>query len=564
MLVFYSDKFLNLVVAPEEERAPDTPNYKSHPTECTGMPRWIFVTGGVLSGLGKGLVSASIAKLLESRGYRVVPIKCDGYLNVDPGTMNPVEHGEVYVLADGGEVDMDFGHYERFLDVDGRSAWNLTSGKVFKAVIDREREGEYLGETVQMVPHVTDEIQERFRSIAKEEDADIAIVEVGGTVGDMENMMYLEAIRQMREQDDPAVLIHLTLVPYLEAVGEQKTKPTQHSIKELQHAGLSPDLIVGRSDERLTDETKEKISLFCDVETEAVLSDPDIDNIYRLPLIMADEGADRQVADRLGIDGQQDIDDWRTLVQNMEDPAETVRIAICGKYTDIDDSYVSVEEALRHAGAHESARIETELIDTEAIEDTDDATAALSGFDGAVIPGGFGSRGIEGKIEVARYCRQTSMPLLGICLGMQMMTVEYARNVCGLEDANSTEADEETPHPVIDILPDQQGLEEKGGTMRLGASEADLKQGSRVQELYGTTTATERHRHRYEVNPDYHDDLTGGGLVISGSSDRGRLAEYIELPDHSFYVGTQAHPEFCSRLEAPNPLYHGLVKAALR
>lgn len=528
------------------------------------MTDWIFVTGGVLSGLGKGLVSASLAKLLESRGLTVVPIKCDGYLNVDPGTMNPIEHGEVYVLADGGEVDMDFGHYERFLDIKAGHDWNLTSGKIFKAVIDREREGEYLGETVQMVPHVTDEIQQRFRTIADEEDADIVIVEVGGTVGDIENMTYLEAIRQMREGEDSSVLVHLTLVPFLETVGEQKTKPTQHSVKELREAGLSPDMIVGRSDDSLEDETKDKIALFCDVATEDVISDPDIENIYRLPLIMAEEDADQRIADKLGLPGDRDITAWQDLVHNMDEPDETVTIAICGKYTDIDDSYVSVEEALRHAGAHESAQIETELIDTEAIEDQEDAKEALSGFDGVVIPGGFGSRGIEGKIEIARYCRETDLPLLGICLGLQMMTVEYARNVCGLADANTTEADEETPHPVIDILPDQQGIEEKGGTMRLGASKADLMDGSQVEQLYGSGTATERHRHRYEVNPAYHDNLTNGGLRISGSSDGGRLAEYIELPDHPFYIGTQAHPEFRSRLEEPNPLYHGLVRAALR
>ncbi|MDY6770525.1 MAG: CTP synthase [Candidatus Nanohaloarchaea archaeon] len=526
------------------------------------MPRWIFVTGGVLSGLGKGLVSASIAKLLESRGLDIVPLKCDGYLNVDPGTMNPVEHGEVFVLQDGGEVDMDFGHYERFLDVEGHASWNLTSGKIFKSVIDRERQGDYLGETVQMVPHVTNEIRDRFQEIAEEQDADVVIVEIGGTVGDIENMTYLEAVRQMREGDDPSVLVHLTLVPYLETVGEQKTKPTQHSVKALREAGLSPDVIVGRSDERLAESTKEKIALFCDVDEEAVVSDPDIDNIYRLPLIMAEEDADTQIAELLDIDGDRDIEQWAELVDNMEQPDDTVRIAVCGKYTDIDDSYVSVEEALRHAGAHRSTGVETELIDTEQIQDLDDAEAVLAGFDGVVIPGGFGSRGIEGKVTVARYCREEGLPLLGICLGMQMMIVEHARNVCGLDGANSTEVDGETDHPVIDILPEQEDTEAKGGTMRLGASEAELEPGSQVSELYGSETATERHRHRYEVNPAYHDRVEEGGLAISGTSDGGRLAEYIELPDHPFFIGTQAHPEFRSRLEAPNPLYQGLIDAA--
>jgi CTP synthase len=521
------------------------------------MGKWIFITGGVLSGLGKGLVSASLAKLLESRGYDVVPIKCDGYLNVDPGTMNPHEHGEVFVLEDGGEVDMDFGHYERFLDINGRSDWNLTSGKIFRTVIDKERQGDYLGETVQMIPHVTDEVKSRFRAIADREDADITIVEIGGTVGDIENMLYLEAVRQLWSEED-SVLMHVTLVPFLDTVGEQKTKPTQHSVKDLQEAGLRPDIIVGRSEERLDDAARDKISLFCDVDTDDVISNPDTDNIYKIPLIFEEQDLDRQVLDKLQLDaGDADLQQWKDLVANMEDPDETLTIALAGKYTDMDDSYVSIEEALRHAGANLGKNVDTELVDT-----TDPDMDLIQDADGVVIPGGFGSRGVEGKLQVARYCRENQKPLLGICFGMQMMVIEYAQNVCNLEDAHSTEIEPETPDPVIAMLPEQEGIDEKGGTMRLGAYRADIDPDTHIYRLYGSNSAVERHRHRYEVNPDYHDILHEHGLRFSGTSKESRLAEYMEIDDHPFYIGTQAHPEFNSRLESPNPLYTGLLRAA--
>ncbi|MDY6778102.1 MAG: CTP synthase [Candidatus Nanohaloarchaea archaeon] len=527
------------------------------------MTRWIFVTGGVLSGLGKGLVSASIAKLLESRGYDVVPIKCDGYLNVDAGTMNPHEHGEVYVLDDGGEVDMDFGHYERFLDLDGRQDWNLTSGKIFQQVIKEEREGEFLGETVQMVPHVTDEIKQRFREAAEDIDADIAIVEVGGTVGDIENMLYLEAIRQMTSKEDTA-LIHLTLVPYLASVGEQKTKPTQHSVKDLQRAGLSPDLIIGRSEDQLEEAVKEKIALFCDVEKDAVISNPDIDNIYRLPLLLGEEGADEILIRTLGMKKRRrNLEDWKDLVDNMENPKDEVKVALCGKYTEIDDTYFSVEEALKHAGAHLKTNVRTELVDTEKIESIEEARVRLASADAVIIPGGFGERGTEGMITVAEYCREYSKPLLGICFGMQMMVVEFARHVADLDGAHSTEIDDETPHPVIDILPDQEDQEKKGGTMRLGSYTAELEPRTKVEQLYGYQNTDERHRHRYEVNPDYVEELEAEGLTIAGRNVDSGLTEFVEIGHHPYYIGTQAHPEFKSGLEDPHPLFIGLLEAAL-
>ncbi|MDY6761877.1 MAG: CTP synthase, partial [Candidatus Nanohaloarchaea archaeon] len=407
------------------------------------MVKWVFVTGGVLSGLGKGMVSASVSRLLQADGYDVVPVKCDGYLNVDPGTMNPHEHGEVFVLDDGGEVDMDFGHYERFLDMDAKFDWNLTSGKVFQSVIDRERDGDYLGRTVQMVPHVTDEIKDRFRTIAEQEDADVVAVEIGGTVGDIENMIFLEAVRQLRQEEEDSVLIHTTLVPYLDTVGEQKTKPTQHSVKELERAGLQPDVIVGRSEESLDAEVKEKIALFCDVEQEAVISDPDLDTIYRLPLVLQDEGLDARVLEHLGLTPRgEDMQQWSELVERMEDPAETVEIALAGKYTEIDDSYVSINEAVKHAGAHLDAGVHVDQVETTDIETGDaDPSEALDGYDGVIIGPGFGERGAEGKVRVAEYCRENGVPTLGICFGLQMMIAEYARNVAGLEDANSTEID---------------------------------------------------------------------------------------------------------------------------
>lgn len=513
--------------------------------------KWIFVTGGVLSGLGKGLVSASVSKLLEQRNLTVVPVKCDGYLNVDPGTMNPHEHGEVFVLEDGTEVDMDFGHYERFLDVTGSGDWNLTSGKIFQSVIDKERRGDYLGETVQMVPHVTGEIKGWWKRVAEQEDADVVIVEIGGTVGDMENELYLEAARQMRSQDD-TFIIHTTLVPYLETTGEQKTKPTQHSVKALRERGLEPDMIVGRSREELDDRSREKISLFCDIPPEAVVSDPNLDTVYRLPMVFDDQDVDGYIARELDLPERDDgMKDWKRRVENLvSDPV--AEVAICGKYTDMDDSYASVEEALKHAAAELGGSVKINYVPSKDIEDTE-----IDSYDGIVIPGGFGARGVEGKMDAIRYCRENDIPVLGLCYGLQLMVVEFARNVLGLEAA-SEEFEAGKEHMVVAELPGQKGIEEKGGTMRLGAYTADIS--GKVKQIYGSETATERHRHRYEVNPEYHGQLEQNGLKLSGTMQDRELAEYVELENHPFFIGTQAHPEFNSRLQEPNPLYLAFLK----
>ncbi|WP_414838238.1 CTP synthase [Candidatus Nanosalina sp. VS9-1] len=513
------------------------------------MPKWIFVTGGVLSGLGKGLVSASVSKLLQLRGQEITPVKCDGYLNVDPGTMNPHEHGEVFVLEDGTEVDMDFGHYERFLGIEASGDWNLTSGKIFQEVIEKERRGEYLGKTVQMVPHVTDNIKKHFRESAEESDADVVIVEVGGTVGDMENQFYLEAVRQMRNDlpDSETFLIHTTLVPYLETVGEQKTKPTQHSVKELRELGLAPDMVVGRSEDELVETSREKISLFCDVPEEAVISDPNLETVYQLPLVFDEQNVDSFIADRLDLpERSRGLQEWNEKVKNLE--KDTVaRIALCGKYTEMDDSYASIEEALKHSAVELGGSVEIEQIDTEEF-----SPELLEGFDGVIIPGGFGARGVEGKIDAINYCRTNNVPILGICYGLQLMTVEYARNVLGL-DAASEEFDEDAEDLVVKEMTDQKHIEKKGGTMRLGAYSAEVE--GLVKEIYGEEKISERHRHRFEVNPEYEEQLEQEGLKISGRNPKLGLAEFIELPDHRFFVGTQAHPEFTSSFENPNPLY---------
>ncbi|MFB6099657.1 MAG: glutamine hydrolyzing CTP synthase [Candidatus Nanohalobium sp.] len=519
------------------------------------MPKWIFVTGGVLSGLGKGLVSASVSKLLQLRDQEVVPIKCDGYLNVDPGTMNPHEHGEVYVLEDGTEVDMDFGHYERFLGVKGKGDWNLTSGKIFQEVIDRERNGDYLGKTVQMVPHVTNQIRDNWEDSAEEEDADIVIVEVGGTVGDIENMLYLETVRQLRSElpDEDTFLIHTTLVPYLETTGEQKTKPTQHSVKELRETGLSPDMIVGRSEEDLGEDVREKIALFCDVEEEAVISDPNMESVYELPLKFRNQNVDEIISGKMELPEKTgDLEDWESRVEALEN-GEIATVGICGKYMDMEDSYASVEEALKHAAVEEGGEIGIEYINTEDFD-----PASLEGLDGVVIPGGFGSRGIEGKIEAIEYCRKNDIPVLGLCYGLQLMVVEFARNELGI-DAASEEFGEDDQKFVVKQMPDQEGIDQKGGTMRLGSYTAQLS--GEVKEIYGKEEASERHRHRYEVNPEYHKKLESNGLNISGKTQNGELAEYVELPEHPFFIGTQAHPEFNSTFEEPNPLYDAFVRS---
>ncbi|MEE4351499.1 MAG: CTP synthase (glutamine hydrolyzing) [Desulfatiglans sp.] len=520
--------------------------------------KYIIVTGGVLSGLGKGIAAASIANLLSSK-LRIVPIKCDGYLNVDPGTMNPFEHGEVFVLDDGGEVDMDFGHYERFLGITCKSKWNLTMGKVFDIVRKKERKGEYLGKTVQYIPHVTDVIKDHIFEIAQEENTDLVLVEIGGTVGDIENELFLESVRQMKEDvgRENILYIHLTYVPVPYGVSEQKSKPTQQSVNLLKQRGIFPDIIIGRCSQFLTKEIRAKISSFCDVPSDAVITGLDVEHIYEIPIIFEKEGLPEIIHKKLNIYSPPNLRKWKGLVDNIKKPKNEISVAICGKYTKLEDSYASIVESFNHCAANTSLKINLEWIETTDLNEA----SALDHVDGIVVPGGFGSRGTEGKIEMIRLARERDIPFLGLCLGLQLAIIEFARNVCGLEGANSTELDKDTPHPVIDILPEQRDVTEKGGTMRLGAYPAVIKKGTLVNALYHSGEVSERHRHRYEVNPDYHTTLQDKGMVFSGTSRDGRLVEFIELPQLRYFVATQAHPELKSRLEQPAPLFYGFVKA---
>ena len=522
--------------------------------------KFVFVTGGVMSGLGKGITAASTGRLLSNAGFDVTAVKIDPYLNVDAGTMNPYQHGEVYVLKDGGEVDLDLGNYERFLGVDMTSDHNVTTGKVYQNVIERERAGDYLGKTVQVIPHITNDIKRRIREAA--EGSDVCLIEIGGTVGDIEGMPYLEALRQFaHEEDDEDILFtHVTLVPYSKN-GEQKTKPTQHSVKELRSIGLQPDIVVGRSENELDPETREKIALFCDVPTDAVFSNPDVEDIYHVPLMVESEGLDEYVMDRLdlteeALPAEERSTEWRDLV--TRERTESVDIALVGKY-DLEDAYMSVHEALKHAGIERGVEVNVQWVDAD--EMAEHHTERLEDADGVVVPGGFGSRGTEGKVEAIRYAREHDVPFLGLCLGFQMAVVEHARNVVGLENANSAEIDEETPHPVIDLLPEQYETEEMGGTMRLGTHETDIDPDTLAAEVYGDTTCTERHRHRYEVNPDYIAELEADGLTFSGYADR--RMEIVERKDHPYFLGTQFHPEFRSRPDRASPPFVGLVDAVL-
>lgn len=504
--------------------------------------KYIFVTGGVLSGLGKGLIAASVSKLLECRGLEVQPFKCDGYLNVDPGTMNPEEHGEVYVLEDGSEVDMDFGHYERFLDVELSGDKNLTSGKIFQEIIEKERKGDYLGETVQMIPHVTDLIKEKLDSTA-----DINIIEVGGTVGDMENMLYLETLRQLSQEAD-CFHIHATLVPYLETTGEQKTKPTQHAVKKLRELGLQPDMIVGRSQEKLSDEIKDKISLFTDVDREAVISDPDMDSVYEIPIVFDEQEVDSIIAEKLSLPRREtNLENWNKRVGHLSN-GEIASVGIYGKYTGMNDSYASIEEALKHSAAELEGSVNIEYVDSENPIDPEN-------FDAIIIPGGFGKRGIEGKIEALRKARENNIPVLGICLGLQLMVIEFYRNVLGI-DATSEEFGEEGKE-VITEMSGQENISDKGGTMRLGGYKADIV--GKIADIYERDEIVERHRHRFEVDPNIRVELSQNGLKVGGT--HGNLAEFVYLQNHEYYVGTQAHPEFNSHFEEPNPLFTELLKS---
>jgi CTP synthase len=524
------------------------------------MRKYIIVTGGVLSGLGKGIAAASMGNLLTST-YKVVPIKCDGYLNVDPGTMNPVEHGEVFVLDDGAEVDMDFGHYERFLGTTCDGSLNLTMGKVFQAIRNKERRGDYLGKTVQFMPHVAEYIRDYYIQVGNDNNADVVLIEVGGTVGDIENELYIEAVKRLGKKvgSENILYAHLTYVPIPTGVDEQKTKPTQQSVAMLKQKGIQPDIIIARCETMLSESVKEKIAQFCDVEPEAIVTGIDVDSVYKIPVIFEEQGMSKLISDKLKIPVHPNLTEWKQRLENMATAKKEVTIAIAGKYTELEDSYASVVESLKHAGAHHKTNIQIEWIATSQgnIQDK------LKEVDGVIVPGGFGTRGTEGKIEVIKYCRENNIPFLGICYGLQLAVIEFARHVCGLPNANSTEINPDTKEPVVNILEDQKKITELGGTMRLGAYSADLLPGSIVSKLYNCTTASERHRHRYEVNPKYHEILKKQGLVFSGLSPDGTLAEFIELPDHPYFVATQAHPELKSSLIKPAPLFDGLVKAAV-
>ncbi|MFM9226116.1 MAG: CTP synthase [Actinomycetota bacterium] len=527
------------------------------------MPKHIFVTGGVASSLGKGLTASSLGRLLKMRGLRVTMQKLDPYINVDPGTMNPFEHGEVFVTDDGGETDLDLGHYERFIDENLTRSSNATTGSIYQAVLAAERRGDYLGKTVQVIPHITDEIKRRIRRIATD-DTDVVITEVGGTVGDIEILPFLEAIRQFRNEAgrDNVCYLHVTLVPFIGPSGEQKTKPTQHSVTELRSRGIQPDVIVCRSEEPLSSSLKRKISLMCDVDTNAVINAADARNIYELPLILHEEGLDGVVCDVLRLDGEPDLTAWEALVNRVDESVKPVRIGLIGKYVDLQDAYLSVVESLKHAGFHHGAKVEIDWIQAEEVEGLL-ASGRLNGLDGMVIPGGFGPRGIEGKIAAAAHARENMVPCLGLCLGMQVMTIEFARHVLGMSDANSTEFEPSTTHPVIDLMVDQRDVTMKGGTMRLGAYYAVLQPGTKVAEAYGETVVSERHRHRYEFNYTMRSRFEESGLLCSGTSPDKRLVEFVELVDHPFWVGTQAHPEFKSRPDRAHPLFRELIGAAL-
>ena len=531
------------------------------------MPKHIFVTGGVASSLGKGLTASSLGRLLKLRGLRVTLQKLDPYINVDPGTMNPFEHGEVFVTDDGGETDLDLGHYERFIDESLSRNSNATTGSIYLAVLAAERRGDYLGKTVQVIPHITDEIKRRIRSLATD-DVDVVITEVGGTVGDIEILPFLEAIRQFRNETgrDNVCYVHVTLVPFIGPSSEQKTKPTQHSVTELRSRGIQPDLIVCRSAEPVSDDLKVKISNLCDVEARAVINAADVANIYELPLIFHAEGLDDMVCDvlRMPTDKEElDLAPWERVVDLVDAATEPVRIGLIGKYVQLLDAYLSVVEALKHAGFHHGAKVEVDWIQAEDVEGLL-AAGRLAELDGMVIPGGFGDRGFEGKIAAARYSREEGVPCLGLCLGLHAMTVEFGRHVLGLTDANSTEMNPTTPHPVIDLMHDQRDVTDKGGTMRLGAYYAVLRQGTKVAEAYGEPVVSERHRHRWEFNPNYRARYEAAGLVCSGVSPDHRLVEFIELAEHPYWVGTQAHPEFKSRPDRPHPLFRDLIGAALK
>ena len=541
--------------------------------EGTKVPRHIFVTGGVASSLGKGLTAASLGNLLRARGLLVVMQKLDPYLNVDPGTMNPFQHGEVFVTDDGAETDLDIGHYERFLDINLNAAANVTTGQAYSRVISRERKGEYLGDTVQVIPHITDELKRRMRLQADQVPTpDVIITEIGGTVGDIESQPFMEAARQVKQDigRDNVFFVHVTLVPFLKPSGELKTKPTQHSVAMLRSLGIQPDAIVCRSDRELPDSIKNKIAAMCDVDRRAVVTAADASSIYDIPKVLHSEGLDKYIIDALRLSAK-DVDwsGWQPVLDAVHDPKHEITIGLVGKYIDLPDAYLSVTEALRAGGFAESTKVNIQWIRSDDCETEEGARANLSEVDAICVPGGFGIRGIEGKLGALKFAREQQIPTLGLCLGLQCMVIEYSRNVTGIHDATSSEFDPAGEHPVIATMAEQVdklAASDMGGTMRLGLYEAELLPGSLASEIYGATSASERHRHRYEVNNKYRDQIAASGLVFSGTSPDGQLVEYVELPKsvHPYYIGTQAHPEFKSRPTRPNPMFHGLVKAALQ
>jgi CTP synthase len=530
------------------------------------VTKYIFVTGGVVSSIGKGIATASLGRLLRNRGFTVAPMKLDPYINVDAGTMNPYQHGEVFVTEDGAETDLDLGHYERFMDVNCSAGSSLTTGKVYSSVIAAERRGDYLGGTVQVIPHVTNEIKQRIIGLAREQEADIVIAEIGGTVGDIESLPFLEAIRQMRSDVgiENTLFVHVTLVPTVGPWSEVKTKPTQHSVERLRAIGIAPDVLVCRSEVPLPLEVREKISLFCGVPPNAVVESTTVDTIYEVPLNYEEKGLGEFVSRRLGLEERPgNLTEWAELVRVLKNPIHNVEIAVVGKYTSNGDAYKSIREALTHAGIPNDASVNVRWIESDSLENGKSATEMLAGIDALVVGPGFGGRGIEGKIEAIRHARETGLPFFGICLGLQMAVIEYARNVLGLEGANSEEMNSQASYPVIHLLPEQKDVVDKGATMRLGTYDCNLVNGSLAQQLYGTTRISERHRHRFEVNNDFRELLQEGGMTISGVSPDYRLVEMIEVKDHPFFLATQAHPEFKSRPNRPHPLFQGLVKAAV-
>src|SRR3972149_1860621 len=525
--------------------------------------KYIFVTGGVLSSLGKGLASASIGAILEARGLKVTLLKMDPYINVDPGTMNPYQHGEVFVTDDGAETDLDLGHYERFISTTMSKANNVTTGKIYKSVIDKERRGDYLGGTVQVIPHITDEIKKYF--LAVKDNFDIVICEIGGTVGDIESLPFLEAIRQFRfdRGRDNVLYIHLTLVPYVKTADELKTKPTQHSVKELREIGIQPDILLCRTERSLSDDLKKKIALFCNIDKESVITARDVENIYEVPMALHQEGLDNIIANLLHLDTKQpDLSLWEKILKRIKEPLDSVNIAIVGKYVELKESYKSLYEALSHGGIENEVKVNLEWIDAEDIEKKG-VSDLFKNSDGILIPGGFGNRGVEGKITAIKYAREKKIPFFGICLGMQCAVIEFARNICGIKEANSSEFHPECPDPVIDLHPEQQKVLNKGGTMRLGAQSCTIQEGTNVFRAYGRREISERHRHRYEFNNNYKDVFSSNGMIFSGHSPGNQLVEIMELKDHPWFVCVQFHPEFKSKPISPHPLFKEFIRVSL-